>query len=398
MKQIRFAAAALVLLLVFTCAACAAAPLKSSPMLPGNGQIGTLTLPQPATNPFGTGSLSRPVEPAAPALSDAAQAAYCQLVDAAEARSETVQLTATKLEVMQAIRRFEYEPAHLYLDAWPVVTARADGTSTVTLSYRFGPDESAKRLARCAAAADQLLAGLPAEADDWEAALWVHDALCRRVRFPSEAESDGIDETGELTYSDVYRRLDTVLLRGVAVCQGYAVAYEYLLDRIGIDCDVVVSASHAWNVVVIDGELYHVDVQTDDIGERDTAGQPYITHLFFMVTEHALNGSDLYISRSETPCGTADSEDANYYVRMGWYLDEFDPEAIAEIFRAQKAADCNLLTVRFADSLAYSRLLRGWQADSDEYLEILALAGLDTADYGAVLYDDGLQALCLCAD
>ncbi len=51
-----------------------------------------------------------------------------------------------------------------------------------------------------------------------------------------------------------------------AVCQGYALAYKYLLERAGITSYMVTSESmnHAWNMVKLDGRYYHVDVTFDD--------------------------------------------------------------------------------------------------------------------------------------
>jgi hypothetical protein len=56
------------------------------------------------------------------------------------------------------------------------------------------------------------------------------------------------------------------LLDRTAVCDGYAAAYSYLLDKVGIESDLCVSESleHAWNIVYLDGKAYHVDVTWDD--------------------------------------------------------------------------------------------------------------------------------------
>lgn len=49
-------------------------------------------------------------------------------------------------------------------------------------------------------------------------------------------------------------------------CNAYAEAYKYIMERLGIPCIRVVSIAmnHAWNMVSIDGEWYHVDVTHDD--------------------------------------------------------------------------------------------------------------------------------------
>ena len=56
------------------------------------------------------------------------------------------------------------------------------------------------------------------------------------------------------------------LVNGIAVCNGYALAYQYLLNELGIECYMVTSSSmnHAWNLVKLNGEFYHVDVTWDD--------------------------------------------------------------------------------------------------------------------------------------
>lgn len=54
------------------------------------------------------------------------------------------------------------------------------------------------------------------------------------------------------------------LVNKQAVCEGYAKAYKLLLNAMGIECDVVINADHAWNVVCLDGEWYLVDVTNDD--------------------------------------------------------------------------------------------------------------------------------------
>ncbi len=54
------------------------------------------------------------------------------------------------------------------------------------------------------------------------------------------------------------------LIDGVAVCDGFSKATSLLLNSMGVSCSVVngmlEEVSHAWNVVEINGERYHLDV------------------------------------------------------------------------------------------------------------------------------------------
>lgn len=58
------------------------------------------------------------------------------------------------------------------------------------------------------------------------------------------------------------------LLKHKSVCQGYALAYKKLMDAYGIPCVMVVGTGngggHAWNMVQLGKQWYHVDVTWDD--------------------------------------------------------------------------------------------------------------------------------------
>lgn len=64
------------------------------------------------------------------------------------------------------------------------------------------------------------------------------------------------------------------LISGRMVCAGYAYAYEYLMNRVGVECRYVdkMSEDHAWNQVKINGEWYHVDVTLMDEDSSNTIG------------------------------------------------------------------------------------------------------------------------------
>ncbi|MCR4588458.1 MAG: hypothetical protein K5682_08635 [Lachnospiraceae bacterium] len=62
------------------------------------------------------------------------------------------------------------------------------------------------------------------------------------------------------------------MLYHVAVCQGYAEAYDYFLGLMGIECTICTGrayngqsvGAHAWNRVTLNGNYYYVDVTWDD--------------------------------------------------------------------------------------------------------------------------------------
>jgi hypothetical protein len=65
------------------------------------------------------------------------------------------------------------------------------------------------------------------------------------------------------------------LLNRSAVSEGYAMAYKALCDELGINCYVVLGEydgkPHAWNIVELNGDFYHIDVSMCDTNGLSTS-------------------------------------------------------------------------------------------------------------------------------
>lgn len=97
------------------------------------------------------------------------------------------------------------------------------------------------------------------EMSDLEKVLALHDFLVR------ECDYDYENYLNNTLSGNSYTAYGT-LVNGVAVCSGYAEAYSTLLQRVGITSVILSSdeMNHAWNMVLLDGEWYHVDATWDD--------------------------------------------------------------------------------------------------------------------------------------
>ncbi len=89
----------------------------------------------------------------------------------------------------------------------------------------------------------------------------VHDYLVDNIEYDTSLSKDNI--------YDVYG----ALINRVAVCEGYARSFKYILDEMGVPCVLVIGTGtnsrgeterHAWNYVEIDGNWYAVDCTWDD--------------------------------------------------------------------------------------------------------------------------------------
>lgn len=82
------------------------------------------------------------------------------------------------------------------------------------------------------------------------------------------------------------------LVKHSCVCQGYAETMFYLLREAGLSCAIASSENinHAWNIVKIRGNWYHIDATWDD-PVWDMPGRSY--HDYFLVSFDTMNKNTL---------------------------------------------------------------------------------------------------------
>ena len=89
----------------------------------------------------------------------------------------------------------------------------------------------------------------------------VHDYLVENLEYDTSLSKPNI--------YDIYG----ALVKKVAVCEGYARAFKYIMDEMQIPCVLVIgegtnsqgeTENHAWNYVQVEGKWYAIDVTWDD--------------------------------------------------------------------------------------------------------------------------------------
>ena len=121
------------------------------------------------------------------------------------------------------------------------------------------------------------------EVTDYEKEIRVHDWFCKNVKY--DFKGSDMDEPARVVLS---HNIVGVFAKQKAQCEGIAKAVKVLLNAVDIKCIVATGDAdangsrehHAWNVVDIDGNSYHVDV-TWDIG----ASKGRVSYDYFNVTD-----------------------------------------------------------------------------------------------------------------
>jgi len=154
--------------------------------------------------------------------------------------------------------------------------------SLVNIKYTTSPEETELYKEEFDAKVSQIInSTITPDMTDVEKALRLHDYLVLNTSY------DTADSIPDLNGG--YSAYD-IIVKNNGVCQGYALAYQHLLSKVGIESKVVKSyeMNHGWNLVKIDDKWYHVDVTWDD-PVPDTPGR--VNHSYFLLSDEAMSSS-----------------------------------------------------------------------------------------------------------
>ncbi len=154
----------------------------------------------------------------------------------------------------------------------------SDNTKSIKYSLDDTPEGENEMIVRFSEAADNFLRDIDLSADDGTKEKWIHDKLIEMVSYNYDLY-DGTAEKGKYDLaSTAYGALvcDSSGNNNSALCGGYAFAFEYLCQRVGIPCGYITGIAspdagdsekegyHAWNIVRSGDEWLEVDVNWDD--------------------------------------------------------------------------------------------------------------------------------------
>lgn len=186
---------------------------------------------------------------------------------------------------------------------------------TLTFEYKYSEDEFKKRLENVNAALNKarhiVARSITPKMTEFDKELTLHDYIANNTRYDYESYvKDAIPDSSFDEYG--------ALVLGVAVCEGYARAMQLMCDLSGIECIIVNGHSlnngirelHAWNIVKIDGEYYHVDVTSDDPLTAD--GSNMLLHDYFNLPDSEMK---LYCDWDRTAYPACTSTKNSYFTK-----------------------------------------------------------------------------------
>jgi hypothetical protein len=128
-------------------------------------------------------------------------------------------------------------------------------------------------------AVETFLSDIDTSAGEEEVAKQIHDKLISQVSYDMSVLDGGESESANLAHT-AYGALveNSSGTANCAVCDGYSLAYVYLLQQCGIDAVVIGgkagsteadAGGHAWSMVKTNGSWHEVDTTWDDTGSLE---------------------------------------------------------------------------------------------------------------------------------
>lgn len=254
-------------------------------------------------------------------------------------------------DIKEAVRKVEfYHPEFFWLGSYTITTSTANYDTTINFMGvdDYSDDAIKEMYDTLIAAADRIIAQIPAGSSDYQKALFVHDYIVNNTRYSSEHAGKGVNGLWGTAYG--------CLVDGDAICQGYAEAYQLVLERAGVPCGVCsgdsINGPHAWNYVRINGKYYWVDVTWDDPESESDEGT--LRHNYFLIDDELL-GRTRTIEPGQVFVPSCDSMADNFHVQNGSYIEAFDMNAIGNVLAAN--ASTRTAEIMFGSEEAYSEAM-----------------------------------------
>ncbi|MCM1123322.1 MAG: hypothetical protein NC416_12135 [Eubacterium sp.] len=291
-------------------------------------------------------------------LSEQEQVLYLEIRDALVQFEEDVKLSSyDKSEISHAFQCvLNDHPEIFYVDGYTYTEYTLGDILkkiTFTGTYCFDQEEIQRKQAEIDNYVNQCLADMPDGADDYTKVKYIYEYLIHHTEYDAAAKDN--------------QNICSVFIEGRSVCQGYAKATQYLLDKAGIFATLVLGKvvggeGHAWNLVRIDGQYYYVDTTWGDASYQAVGGTahypgeriPTINYDYLCVSTEQMNLTHTLDNVVELPA--CDSMEHNYYVREGLYFTEWDEERVERVFKEEYEKGSAYVTLKCANYDVYRQM------------------------------------------
>lgn len=288
------------------------------------------------------------------ALDEERQTLYLEILDALAGLEADARLSTLDKSVIDPVFTcvMNDHPELFYVEGYQYTeyTLGSEVTGiTFSGNYSMTADEAGQTALLIEESLAECFAQVPLNEDEYSTAKFLYDWLIGNTEYDRAAENN--------------QNIRSAFLQGRSVCQGYAKAMQYLLQKTGIQCFLVTGFTngerHAWDMARVNGEYYYLDPTWGDAsyaysgsGDQEDGGfAPSINYDYFLVTTDEITRTHSFEKVVALPECTAVND--NYYVREGLYFEEYDEKRLADIFGSDEARTADYVTIKCGDDLSF---------------------------------------------
>ncbi len=249
---------------------------------------------------------------------------------------------------------FNDRPEIFWLEKEYSLIASEDYVYAITFKNSFTSAKTAEKKALVDSAVSSYVSALSGKGT-YEKIKGAHDMLIGATSYKSGTDAHNICG---------------VFIDKKAVCEGYAKAFQLIMQKLGIPCYLVHGKSggvdHIWNLVSVDGKYYHIDLTLDDPVIK--SGTSITSYTYFLLNDEQIKKNHSISNEYNIPLPASQNEAMNYYVKENRYIASYNTDNITSIIVSDINSGRKFSEMRFSS-----------KADLDKAKQKLALTDLKRA-------------------
>ncbi|MEE1086668.1 MAG: transglutaminase-like domain-containing protein [Schaedlerella sp.] len=268
---------------------------------------------------------------------------------------------------------FQYG-AMIYHDLSGVIVTK------VELKYRMSREETQKRQEQINAAEEEFTKTITEDLSDCETALRIYENIIRLTDYDSIGLEVQEKDKNSAEKPDDLRSIYGVIVNKKAVCAGYAKATQYYMQKYGIECTYVLSEEHAWNLVKLEGDYYHLDTTWGDHSNTKESLNisDEIDYDCFCITTEEVEKLKQHKAKEELPLPVCTAVKCNYHYRMGMYFEAYDLEKLKQAVCEMLSRGNQSVSVKCADNMVFKDFQKNLITEQ-KFSEIIQYVSLNSS-------------------